>query len=162
MVYRFMLSRNPRLLLLPAISVIIVSASFSAILFWNPLIGFLLLGGSAYLSYKLLKFYRTHLKSLVRVNDEGISGITAIGGKFSFTWENLSLAGEFQKLEGERELFLYSDELDLLIRIPLLYTEPEKMSAELEKNAGEFVRWQGHEHGDLEVRLRERFAVEKI
>ncbi len=98
MVYRYKLSRNLRLLLLPGVSVLFVIAS---------------------------------------------------------------LAGEFSYQVNEKEVFLYSDENDYLIRIPFTYSNPGDLTREIEEYSGEFVRWQGQEHGDLEVRLRERFAAEK-
>ena len=159
MVYRYKLSLISRLLLLPGISAVLVLGSLAALLFWNPLIGLLLLALSAFLGYRLLKFFNTHLKSIIRISDESVSGITAVGGEYSIPWEKLSLSGEFVEQGGEREVFLYSDDEDLLIRIPLRYYDAESMSREIEEHAGEFVRWEGESRGLLEENLRKRFVL---
>ncbi len=158
MVYRYRLSKNLHLLILPGVSLLLVLVSLSVILFWNPLIGILALAASAFLGWKLMKFFLNHINSIIRISDDGVSGTTSLGGEYTFLWKDLSLAGVYSCQGNGEEVFLYSDENDYLIRIPAAYSNPGDLTREIEEYSGEFVRWEGRERGDLEVQLRERFA----
>lgn len=157
MVYYFEISRNRHLLLLPLFAAILVAVSLMIAILWKPIIGLPSLLVTTYLGYHLAKYFRSHVKSVIHVTDEGVHGITCIGSKFSFRWENLSLAGKFSNSGKFHEVFLYSNKDDQLIRIPYLYSRPDDMILEIEEQATDFVCWEGSDREDLEISLKKRF-----
>ncbi|MCK5737153.1 MAG: hypothetical protein KAH21_11770, partial [Spirochaetaceae bacterium] len=152
------ISQNFRILILPVTAAALIIGSLAVAILWNLIVGLIFLIASAYISYYLLKFFRYSTQSVIRITDVGISGIASDGNKYSFQWEMLSLAGEFSIRGKGKEVFLYSDEDDQLIRIPSLYSNPEELSREIEEHSGEFARWEGLNPGDLETQLLKRFT----
>ncbi len=159
MVYHYEISRNRRLLLLPLFTAILLTASLLTAVLWKPIIGLLSFLVIALFGYQIIKIFRNQVKSVIHITDEGVHGLSCDGSKFSFQWDNLSLAGEFSNPGDLQEIFLYSDKDDFLLRIPCLYSQTEEMILEIEEQVSEFVRWEGSVRGDLETRLKDRFAA---
>ena len=145
MVYRYRISQNFRILILPVTAAALIIGSLAVAILWNLIVGLIFLIASAYISYYLLKFFRYSTQSVIRITDVGISGIASDGNKYSFQWEMLSLAGEFSIRGKGKEVFLYS--------------KPEELSREIEEYSGEFAKWEGLKPGDLETQLLKRFTA---
>jgi hypothetical protein len=161
MVYRFQLGRSPKSLLIPAVAAAIMIAAVSVIVFYQPLPGIIALAVAGYLSYHLVKYFVYTLKSHVRTNDDGMVCMTATGSESRLEWDDLTHAGWYTAHTGYRELFVYAEEKDQLLTIPVQYDRMEDLEREIVEHSGvELLTFSGEDVDGLAEVLRHHIAPE--
>jgi hypothetical protein len=136
MVYPFELRRNLRSLLVPALAIGLVIGSIAIIVFHHALLGIGALIVTGYISYFLVKFFASTLRSHIRTSDEGLVCATATGSDSHISWDELTHAGWYTADSGYRELFVYAEGDDRLLTIPPQYGDIEALEQEIARRSG--------------------------
>lgn len=161
MVYRFELRKNPKSLLVPAIAVLLVAASVTIIVIYNAVVGVIALAVSGYLGYHLFKFFRNTLASRVETTDESITCTTALGSSTTIRWDDLTHAGWYTTDGGYREFFVYAEDEDTLLTIPLQYAGMDALSDDVCEHSGlELLSLSGDDVDGLTDALRQELGSE--
>lgn len=161
MVYRFELRKNPKSLLLPAISVVLVAASIAIIVFYQPVVGIIALAVSGYLGFHLFKFFRNTLASRVETTDESLTCTTALGSSTTILWADLTHAGWYTTDGGYREFFVYAEGEDTLLTIPPQYERMEDLADEVEARSDvDLLSLSGDDVDGLTDALRQELGTE--
>ena len=161
MVYRFQLSRNLKSLVVPGIAAVLTLAAVSVIVFFHVLVGILALAVTTYISYHMIKFFVNTLRSEVRTSHDGMVCRTAMGSESRIGWEELTHAGWYSTDSGYRELFVYAEEEDQLLTIPMQYERMHDLEREIVDHSGvELLSFTGEDVDGLTQELRNHVAPE--
>ena len=120
-VYRATLRANPRIFL-PILAVpLLPAAGALAILYVGGLIGIAAAVIGIYLSYHLVKYLRSHLRSYIETDEEGLHCRTTVDEEIGMAWSDISHSGLAVSKDNRTLLFLYAEGDDKLLTIPPEY-----------------------------------------
>lgn len=154
MVYAFDLRAAPRIVLLPVVASLLIGGAIVLLVLVHVAIGLIALAIAGWLTYHLLRFTITHVKSQVRTSDEGIVSLSSFGVETRIPWSNVTHAGTFDTRKSDRYLFVYNESTDELVTVPSYYTEITELENELKTNARQFLQLTGNGPDDLAGVLR--------
>ena len=154
MVYGFDVRSAPRIALLPAIALFLLAGSVVTLLLLSVVAGIAALAVSAWLSFHLIRFTVTHIRSELRTSAEGISSLSSFGVETRMPWESVTHAGRFRTRRSDRYLFVYNEQADELLTIPSYYTNISDLESELRERSGRFLELSGEGPDDLGDALR--------
>jgi hypothetical protein len=156
MVYRYALSKNPRMIAIPIMAVVLIVASLLILLLVHQLVGLIALLLSGFLAYLFVKAFLTSISSVVRISDEGLHATTLMGASYSVTWDEVTLAGVYSSPGAAEELFVYAEGEDNLFRIADTYTDRAGMLAELQSHCSKWLELSGDDPQGLVEQIRSR------
>lgn len=160
-VYHFEIAKSPRVLLIPAIVVVLAGASLALAVLVNALLGLVALGITIWVGYHFLKAFRHQLASRISTTDEGITCYTSVGEKVQMEWAQITLAGRYLVAASRRLLFLYDDANDRLIKIPPQFSDYDQLEGELAERVEQMLEIEGDESEDVEAALRGRLNLDQ-
>lgn len=131
MEHRMTVRSNPRIVMLFAIIAAMGAATVLGFIFLSTLYGVIFLAVAIFLSYRFLRFARSHMRSSLWTDDEGITFHMPTGDDEHFDWDELSHAGYCSQAKGRPFAFVYSSDRDRLITVPREYEHFEELLAEL-------------------------------
>ncbi len=102
----------------------------------NTVLGLLLIGGSGYVVYILLKYLIRHRASKIVSSEEGIRVNFYNEEEFLFKWEELRLFGLCNYSNGVRSVFLYNEEKDKFVEIPDSLGDFDRLLSEFKRHDG--------------------------
>ncbi len=126
----------------------------------NTVLGLLLIGGSAYIIYILLKYLFRHRASRVISSGDGIRVNFYNEEEFLFRWDRLKLFGTCRYPNGVRSVFLYNGEEDKFVEIPDSLGNFDNLLEEFKKHEG-FVEINLNRNESLKDKLRELIGSEE-
>jgi hypothetical protein len=149
MIHKFEARKAPRVFLLPAIPVVIVTGSILILILWQPLLGAIALAMSAWVSFHLVRYTTYQFKSHVRVSDDELVCVTSMGVESVMQWTAITHAGSFATDRAGVYLFVYDEKADELLSIPPFYTDRDQLEARIRENVGSFLELSGSRPDDL-------------
>ena len=122
MIYRYSTALDPRLRKASAFGmlfvVLLIGAALLAATRGAPLIGFVIMVGTALIGWKIRAFVKSHLNTWIQTTDEGIVCRTPSGERVSIDWTDLTHAGSMYSAAGERLVYFYSQITDRFVCVP--------------------------------------------
>jgi hypothetical protein len=129
-VYRASLRANPRIFI-PILAVpLLPAAGVLAIIYVRGLIGIVAAVAGLYFSYHLFKYLRSHLRSYIQTDDEGLRCRTTVDEEIAMAWSDITHGGLAVAKGKQATLFLYAEGDDKLLTIPPEYQGWEQLVEE--------------------------------
>ncbi len=154
MEYRFRVKSYTKLVLMLIFLGGIVGLGVYLMLTLNTVLGLLLIGGSAYVIYILLKYFFRHRASRVVSGEDGIRINFYNEEEFLFEWGKLKLFGLCRYPNGMRSVFLYNENEDKFVEIPDSLGDFDNLLEEFKKHEG-FMEITLNRGENLKDKLRE-------
>ncbi len=139
---------------MPLAALVLIAGSIIVLVLLHLVAGLIALAISGWLSYHLIRFTISHLKSQLRTSDDGIVSLSSFGVETRIPWTDITHAGMFDTRKSDRYLFIYNETSDELVTIPSYYTRFAELTAELRANCNDFLELTGNRPDDLAGTLR--------
>ena len=152
MTYRMTIRSNPKLLIVPAVIVVLFGCALAAFAV-GPALGIIGLVVAAYLSFILARFVQKQLRCAVEVREEGFSLDLYGEEKVKIVWEQVSHLGTAREQRGRRVLFLYREDEDKLLQVPDEFERFDELVAEVAPH-GQMMEIELEQDETLKDRLR--------
>lgn len=118
MEYRFRVKSYSKLIMILVALGVVLGIGIYLMVKVNTVLGLLLVAGSIYVIYILLKYLIRHRASRVLSSVEGIRVNFYNEDEFLFRWDKLRIFGLCKYSNGVRSVFLYDEDEDKFVEIP--------------------------------------------
>lgn len=145
---------NPRIVLLGAIIVALFVFTVLGFIFFTALTGIIILAVALFLSYQLIRFSVSNVRSYVTTDDESITFHMPTNEDERFEWREVSHAGYCTPAKGRAFAFVYCEERDRLITVPREYEHFDALIDEMESRLA-FTRFTLDPSVTIQEKLRE-------
>lgn len=123
MTHKVTLRSNPRLLFLGGFIVGLPVSGLLLFLYLGGLIGVLAILGSLFISYQIIRFLISHMRSRIETTEDGIQCRLSGNNDVSLRWEDISHAGFCHEKRQKPCVFLYDETDDKFVIIPREFSD---------------------------------------